>query len=106
MTKTTEPQLTVDSIDPVTGEVLGTVATYEPAVLPLTAVPIEPPMMVRALTSKGGLKKGAYYTALSVYMDGRIQLYKAGLHPMQNFVEMLRYDVPAKKPSPANDNGK
>lgn len=98
----------IDQIDPLTGEVTAeNVRTYEPAVLPLAAVGINPPLPVRALSAKGGLKKGAIYYAMAVHMSGRLSLLKAGLHPMDNFVEMLEFPQPgnvSQQLEPANDN--
>lgn len=80
---------------------------YEPAVFPLAGVEINPPMLVRALKTKGAMKAGQTYLAKYVWPDGKVMVWlnaeqALGVNPvpMQDLVQMIRVETPA------NDNKK
>lgn len=79
-----------------------TTINREPAVLPLSAILLDPPLPVRAESGRGGLKKGGEYYMTIVRHDGKVKIMgdnSGTWHDMLNFVEMLH-------PTPANDNAK
>lgn len=91
--------------------------TFEPAALPMYAV--EAMIRVRALSNKGGLKKGADYFVGMIRKDGKVRLVGDNTftwHDMDAFVQLLEYykgaHVPAvvtatpQPEAPANDNKK
>lgn len=66
------------------------IGDFEPAVLPLSAIEYPGLFRVRALNSKGGLKKGADYHISHILHDGSVALIGvAGWHPMMSFVQLL-----------------
>ena len=72
----------------------------EPAVLPLSGILLAELIHVRALSGKGGLKKGADYVLTHVRNDGLVRCMGLdGWHRMGDFVEMIH-------PRAANDNEK
>lgn len=75
-----------------------TTITREPAVLPLSGILLSEYLHVRALTNRGGLKKGSDYIITVVRNDGEVRLVgNDNWHRMGDFVELLH-------PRAANDN--
>ena len=64
-------------------------AKLQPAVFPLASVS-RLPLLVRALSSAGGLKKGEDYSLTGVASSGLVSLDGTpGLHRMDRLVELL-----------------